>query len=257
MFKKNKSCKKIALTLAEILITLGIIGLVASMTIPVIISNVQKNILENQSKVTYSKFTNAFKLMMAKEQVSSLSDTSAFSSINGADCGDDDSIDACSAFFAEMSKHFVGFQPYKATSNDYYWPLNHSSKAFLTNKWNINFASGQTILNFRFYKVPQVSSHSNATYTKIGQFTIDVNGYGKPPNTNGRDVLNMNIADDGRLIPWYGREESLFVYGDLSKYWKNVPTACGNVGVADAETVSTYGTGCTARLMDNGWMMDY
>lgn len=46
-------------TLAEVLITLGIIGVVAAMTMPSIIQNVQMSILRNQFKKAYNTFTNA------------------------------------------------------------------------------------------------------------------------------------------------------------------------------------------------------
>ena len=45
-------------TLAEVLITLGIIGVVAAMTIPTLIANYQKKVLENQFKKGYSTLAN-------------------------------------------------------------------------------------------------------------------------------------------------------------------------------------------------------
>ncbi len=51
--------KKAAFTLAEVLITLGIIGVVAAITMPTIMANVQKTILKNQFKSAYSKFSQA------------------------------------------------------------------------------------------------------------------------------------------------------------------------------------------------------
>lgn len=44
-------------TLAEVLITLGVIGVVAALTMPVITENVQKNVLKNQFKKVYSTFS--------------------------------------------------------------------------------------------------------------------------------------------------------------------------------------------------------
>lgn len=46
--------KKIAFTLAEVLITLGIIGVVAAMTMPVLISNYRESVIKNQFKKAYS-----------------------------------------------------------------------------------------------------------------------------------------------------------------------------------------------------------
>ena len=53
------SNRKVAFTLAEVLITLGIIGVVAAMTLPAVINKTQDNILKQQFKKTYSTFSNA------------------------------------------------------------------------------------------------------------------------------------------------------------------------------------------------------
>ena len=50
----NKQKFKKAFTLAEVLITIGIIGIVAAMTIPTLISNYQKHIVETNLQETYS-----------------------------------------------------------------------------------------------------------------------------------------------------------------------------------------------------------
>lgn len=50
----NKQKFKNAFTLAEVLITIGIIGIVAAMTIPTLISNYQKQIVETNLQETYS-----------------------------------------------------------------------------------------------------------------------------------------------------------------------------------------------------------
>ena len=55
--------KKIAFTLAETLITLGIIGVVAAITIPGLINNYKANKLRTQFLKSYSTIQQAFKLM--------------------------------------------------------------------------------------------------------------------------------------------------------------------------------------------------
>lgn len=47
-------------TLAEVLITLGIIGIIAAMTLPSLIGNYKKKVLQNQFKVAYSLFQQAY-----------------------------------------------------------------------------------------------------------------------------------------------------------------------------------------------------
>lgn len=53
-------------TLAEVLITLGIIGIVAAMTMPVINAKTQDLVLDSQYKKSQNILSNGYKLMMAK-----------------------------------------------------------------------------------------------------------------------------------------------------------------------------------------------
>lgn len=57
--------KHTAFTLAEVLITLGIIGVVASLTLPSLIKNYQERVLVNLAKKNYSVVTNALNMYNA------------------------------------------------------------------------------------------------------------------------------------------------------------------------------------------------
>lgn len=57
---------KLGFTLAEVLITLGIIGVVAAITLPTIINKAQNMILKNEFKKAYSTFYNAMKLVQVQ-----------------------------------------------------------------------------------------------------------------------------------------------------------------------------------------------
>ena len=62
----NGGCmKKQAFTLAEVLITLGIIGVVAAMTMPTLIQKQQKKVAVTKLKQTYSMFGQAFQRAVA------------------------------------------------------------------------------------------------------------------------------------------------------------------------------------------------
>lgn len=54
--------KKAAFTLAEVLITLGVIGVVAAMTIPTLISKIQKQQIESQIRENYSSIAQVMKM---------------------------------------------------------------------------------------------------------------------------------------------------------------------------------------------------
>ena len=63
------AAKKVAFTLAEVLVTLGIIGVVAALTLPTVINKVQSMILKNQFKKAYSSLLNAINLVQKDEPV--------------------------------------------------------------------------------------------------------------------------------------------------------------------------------------------
>ena len=62
-----------AFTLAEVLITLGVIGIVAAIAIPSLINHYNDKVLETKYKKTKSILINGYKLMMAKNQVFDIS----------------------------------------------------------------------------------------------------------------------------------------------------------------------------------------
>ena len=78
-----------AFTLAEVLITLGIIGVVAAMTLPSLVQNYQKSVVENKLKSEYSLISNAIRMSEAKNG----------SSEDWATCDEDNSFECTKSFF--------------------------------------------------------------------------------------------------------------------------------------------------------------
>ena len=76
--------KKSAFTLAEVLITLGIIGTVAAMTIPTLMMNYQKQVWESKLKKTFSVATNACERMLIEENVSAVNETSVYGDMSSS-----------------------------------------------------------------------------------------------------------------------------------------------------------------------------
>ena len=96
-------------TLSEVLITLGIIGIVAAMTLPSLINKAEKMILKNQFKKTYSTLTQA--LLKSEVDYGStpecyydLQNSSATSSLTGKGTGVE-----CNAFTKVFLKNYQQF----------------------------------------------------------------------------------------------------------------------------------------------------
>ncbi len=73
--RMTKKRQKAAFTLAEVLITLGIIGIVAAMTLPTLIGNYKKEQTISQLQKAYSTLNQAFRLSEAENESSIYWDT--------------------------------------------------------------------------------------------------------------------------------------------------------------------------------------
>lgn len=69
MFKFEHNCgERNAFTLAETLVTLGIIGVVAALTMPSLINKYQEQVFKNAYKKAYADVNAAFKFLIANEE---------------------------------------------------------------------------------------------------------------------------------------------------------------------------------------------
>ena len=73
-------------TLSDVLITLGIIGIIAAITIPVIYAKVQLKILETAFKKEYSVLQNAINYLVAEENITECYSGGNGYQLIGSDC---------------------------------------------------------------------------------------------------------------------------------------------------------------------------
>ena len=211
-------------TLAEVLITLGVIGVVAAITMPALIKNYQKHAWVNQLRTTISLLENGFKNILATEGVQYLQDTSVYQSIGGDDVSasitrgtvkfkkcyysgphTSDSVN-CKDFYANLGKYFkiakIEDLPKRHLDDksNWHWFLNQDGNATYQNADyyygpKLILSNGAIIWMGRHRSVPvNVLEHG-----LMSDFVVDVNGR-KGPNIRGRDEFYLNVMDDGRVI---------------------------------------------------------
>lgn len=189
-----------AFTLAEVLITLGIIGVAAAMTLPSLIQERQNKVLETQFKKSYSLISQAF-LSVITDEYGGIANFS---------------ISDLSNLVNNLSKR------YKDASTS--WPVlpdypNNSDTArctFLAGYYkNFTGKSGASRFNDGIIQVNDgstvyfdVDSADSSTYGMIF-VALDVNGWRSKPNRYGYDFFVFTLEKDGRLIPM-GGETSLY-----------------------------------------------
>ena len=199
MNKNHNKClpqnsDKSAFTLAEVLITLGIIGVVAAMTLPTLIRRHQEKIIIAKLKKNYSTMQQAY--LMAINDKGSIETWGLANSNDGRDSNeeqdtslydDTENILYHLKDYLKVTK-YCGLEKgcwystpiYSLNGSVFGYPdRGYFSKAIL--------ADGSMIMTY--------SDNSNS-----GFYRIDVNG-ATPPNTMGKDVFSFEILKN-KIIPW-------------------------------------------------------
>ena len=202
----NNQNSKVAFTLAEVLITLGIIGVVAALTLPTLISNYRERELITRTKRVYSNIYNA--TIMAQKDNDSIGDNSVL--FNAAD--------GYGKVTESFAKYFSGAKVCKSKAEcpNYYYDIKFATTMYDETGSSRDWNSGafKIILNDGAFvtissMLPGCESHRNDTYyDENGQPTsvpvnqyfcavliFDVNGT-TLPNRFGQDVFEIYIFKD-------------------------------------------------------------
>lgn len=190
----DKSHRSVGFTLAEVLITLGIIGVVAGMTIPILMQNIQDKQFKESAKKAFSVSAQAVQLMK-QDNGGSLTGYYGTQLFEPAfikyfkvtkDCGWDDCV------------------PWAYNSSDI-WKSLYGNKAD-TERMN----DGQFVTNDgMFYAIGDWVGWGGLIF-----ITVDVNGYGKKPNQYGKDIFMFELKNDV-LRPMGGDNTSIQASSDL------------------------------------------
>ena len=215
-------------TLAEVLITLGVIGVIAALTLPSVINHYQKKATGVQLKKAYSILTNA--LRMAEVEYSGGTFPLRAELYSGQHA--EDELKVFETYFVpylQGAKKYSGKQySYKTSSNSYssgwvkYLCSNHA--------WCINNGMCFVFMNH------------GGNYSYI---LVDLNSPKKGPNKVGRDVFYFAIhfepdktIIDGHIFQVYSNTSLDTIYNK----------ACSKTGGG-----WSMGEGCTEIIMRNNW----
>lgn len=221
-------------------------------------------------KKAYTTFQHGIKLYMADQGLTNLSQTDLFNKDGDTDF--ESSTTRQAVWDSVMRNYFKVIKScnVKNTSciikGSYLTETgtNYEFGDSATKNNNYNFFTADGI-GFEIYPNKQWACIPD--YDKIGSMkdwcanvNIDINGT-KPPNKIGRDYFEFELGSDGNLHPNRGMAWAQYANGDIwqiaSNYWQNFqPWGCGDQGnpIIPSETT---GDGCAARIMENGWQMDY
>ena len=233
-------------TLAEVLITLGIIGVVAAMTMPTLIQNQQKRSLEVATQKFYSMMSQAVKQYMADYGVDDLRHTPLASDNYGDDYASPEAISSIRDF---MTKYLKVVKECDHDANDCFAP---EYKGWNGSKTDSNFTTDVNYDEYRDYVF------ADGSVIRIGyddteypiNLYIDINGK-KGPNRIGYDLWSMDIFYDGTI------DESMLT----PECKKDNECYANSPSEMRAERFDTcqrgaYG-GCFGHFLENGFKFDY
>ena len=217
--------KMAAFTLAEVLITLAIIGVVAAMTIPTLIQNQQNKTLQSQLKKSYSSISQALKLYQA-DTGSILTPNSGYiikkSLVQYFKVAKD-----CGFGYGGDTKGCVR-NNFNETGDSHSDTYNN-----LTNTIGIDmqyFDDGQFILTDGTLILIEDKRVPARTY-----ISADLNGLNNKPNQLGRDLFMFQIDNDGRLLP---------MGAEGTDYYDENDAYCSYTSTEDMN-----GAGCTYKAL--------
>ena len=204
-FTSHFSLRKTAFTLAEVLITLGIIGVVAAMTMPSLITNYRVKETVSKLKKVNTTFNNAF--LQAKEENGEISDWGLSNSTLDTDT-DDGSIANSNygrdKFLEILSRHLktISMCKYSDNSCEVYRPTNLQGDIDNSDSYSnrLVLADG-TIIGHLYLNNTACNTNwgSGALSQSCGSFKVDLNG-SKKPNMYGKDIFQFDITANG-IVP--------------------------------------------------------
>lgn len=184
--------KKItAFTLSEVLITVGIIGVVSALTVPTLMRNYQNQAQTVQLRKVVSEIENAIDMFITEEGKTSLASTSI---------AQDGGVDSFIRTHFKTVKSCSDSETSNCFANEQYMSIDgNESRTFRCSNNSYILANSAVICANR---VSQVTANG----INIELF-IDTNG-AQAPNIGGRDMFHVYIQPDGRIYDQAVEEQS-------------------------------------------------
>ena len=248
--------KKYGFTLAEILISLGIIGVVSAIILPTFTANSQNQANASKLSAASNAAENAFSSMMLAEGYDDIRDTSfgqKFSSGNAGKLGDFLKYTNSNTTYTSLG--YSSNAPFK-TINNVALEENALKPAFaVTTKNGAVIAFKPAIKEFTETEITNLEKNGCSVTSKLATVVIDVNGPAKP-NKVGRDVYAYILGGDGILYP-YGSKMGNLIASNGSEDKDYSESTNSNYSCNPSKCSSYYGLGCTGKLIEDGYKMKY
>ena len=198
--------KKIGFTLAEVLITLAIIGIVAALTIPTLVQNYQERAWNTASQVFQRKLGEALRVMNVQGTLAGYTTTEAFvdelsKHIKITRICDNDDITTCFSDKVYWGKE--GEEPEEVDMSEIKTSESFGQKDWDTNTVAVQFANGVNgVIAYNpdcrqnQFSNDVITVGENGISTDCLAILYDVDGF-KNPNTEDDDLRGLNVMSLG------------------------------------------------------------
>lgn len=226
-------------TLAEVLVTLGIIGVVSALTIPTLVKNHQRQVYVTQLQKVVNELSQAADKAITDSNAVSLDETRyGTNKANGAS-------NFLNDYFKIVKDCGETATPCFADS---YEDLSGNAFELGTQIIAVSLASGASISICSKWYYPPYYDNGDGTMAKEDlhsyyNLQIDVNG-AQGPNIAGRDLFSFDLYSDGKVTDGYDNSNGDFDYERQKCITSGDMTGYG-------------GAGCLNVIMRDGWKMDY
>ena len=217
-------------TLAEVLITMALIGVVASMNLPTLSVNVQKQQVGPALAKAINTLESANRLALQTENARTL-----------------DQLPNAGNGYLEAMRPYIQYS-YVGSIKRPYTGITHSDEHRM-------YSTKDGIDYIYKHQAPTKNNKANLPISYSGSYyypiQIDVNGNNKGPNALGRDLFVVVVDTKGIVIPYGGEAYIQYLYSDgTTAVWKN--------GVCDSPKATfTNMAACTGSIVDNGYKVIY
>lgn len=213
--------KKNGFTLAEVLVAIGIVGVLAAVTIPSLVLSIGKNQTAPALMKVINTLESANAYGMREKGVETLEQLAVAVGVNTS-----------TNYLSEILPNYTNMAKvgYSATSG----PLFDKLKS----RGTYGTKDGVVIMNLGRKTNGTASIKTSGNYFEL---LVDVNG-SKLPNREGNDIFRLYVDTKGLVIP-YGT----IAFGNYTSGWKKWQTNCptGKTVPKDPKT-------CAGAIVDNG-----
>ena len=193
--------KNTGFTMSEVLITLGVIGVIAAMTLPSVIKSYQKQVTVNRLKESYNTLSQAFQRAVTEH------DAPAYWTY------DDNNLD----FFVETYiAPYIKIIKKSSTAPTHY---NIDGK---TEMQYYKYYNHYYLANGTEFTVYTISGYTNTHYF----INIDINGI-KGPNKYGRDVFRTQFQKTTKSLSL----TKTFVFNGINDSFSDIKSNCKSHGI--------------------------